>query len=93
MLKQIVYKIYNANYLAYLLLGIASVEAFFTICHMAHATVWWYIISFIFCAAVMFGKEFIYDKWLKQGTFDWMNIILGGSGMVLVAIQWLLLLI
>jgi hypothetical protein len=41
----------------------------------------------------MFGKEFIYDKWLKQGTFDWMNIILGGSGMVLVAIQWLLLLI
>ena len=33
-----------------------------------------------------FAKEFIYDKWLDKGTFEWMDIVYTVSGGICVLI-------
>lgn len=39
-----------------------------------------------------FGKEFIYDKWMKRGTFEWqdINVTLVGviAGLCMSILRW-----
>lgn len=93
MLKNIIDKLYRVDYLAHFIAGICLTELFFTIIHIFHSNFIAYLIATLYTLAIIFGKEFIYNKWMKKGTFEWMDIILGCSGLVLVIIQWLLLLI
>lgn len=86
-------KLYRVDYLAHFLVGICLTELSFTIIHICKGKFIAYLIATLCILAIIFGKEFVYDKWMKKGTFEWMDIIVGCSGVVLVIIQWLLLLI
>lgn len=86
-------KLYRVDYLAHILFGICATELLFTIIHITRGNFVAYLIATLCIVAIIFDKEFIYDKWLKKGTFEWLDIIVGCSSVLLVIIQWLLLLI
>ena len=86
-------KYYRVDYLAHLLAGITLGELVFTIVHIFSGSIIHYIIATLVVLFVIFAKDVIWDKWMKKGTFEWADIIIGCLGLLMVIIQWLLLLI
>ena len=86
-------KLYRVDYLAHLLIILLLGEASFTTVHMFRGNFIAYLIVSLVILLIIFGKDFVYDKWMKKGTFEWMDIILGCSSLVFVIVQWLLLLV
>ena len=46
--------------------------AFFVINSFVTIGVWY---GFGICVAIAVGKEVIWDKWMKKGTFDWLDMV------------------
>lgn len=86
-------KYYRVDYLAHLLAGITLGEFAFTIVHIFSGSLIYYIIAALIVLFIIFAKDVIWDKWMKKGTFEWADIIIGCLGLLMVIIQWLLLLI
>lgn len=86
-------KYYRVDYLAHLLAGIGLGEFTFTFAHIFGNNFINYCVAVFLSLLVIFYKDVVHDKWMKKGTFEWADIIIGCSGLSLVIIQWLLLLI
>lgn len=86
-------KYYRVDYLAHLLATISLGELFFTVVHIFNGNLIHYITAALVVLFIIFAKDVIWDKWMKKGTFEWADIIIGCLGLLMVIIQWLLLLI
>lgn len=85
-------KYYRVDYLAHLLAGIGLSEFAFTIVHIFNGNLIHYSIAASIVLFIVFAKDVIWDKWMKKGTFEWADIIIGCFGVLLVIAQWLLML-
>lgn len=86
-------KYIETNYLLHLIIPIILGEILFTIGYELANKPLTYILFAVCIFIGIFGKEFIWDKWAKQGVFEWADIIIGCSSLVFVVIQWLFILI
>lgn len=86
-------KYFRADYLAHFIIPVILGEILFTIGYELANKPLTYILFVICILLGIFGKEFIWDKWAKQGTFEWADILIGCSGLAFVVIQWLFILI
>lgn len=84
---------YRVDYLAHFIAGVGFTELFYTISSILGDKLIYYIISILLSIFIIFFKDIVYDKLMKKGTFEWVDIIMGCIGIIIVTIQWVLLLI